>query len=220
MEETIDLSQLLNILRRHLKVLIILPLLCLIISALVTFFVLTPKYEASTQILVNQNETDSEFNSQSIQNNLQLVNTYAEIVKSPRILDDVSKQLTQRYEYDELNRMVNVTHQTESQIINISVTHESPREAENIANAIAQVYRDEMPHIMNIDNVSILSEAKNDADKVAPKTIVNLVVGWLIGFVIALLIIFIKELLDRRIQSEEAVETYLELPVLGTIEKF
>ncbi|HDJ5795977.1 TPA: hypothetical protein PQZ01_002871, partial [Staphylococcus aureus] len=42
----------LNYLQKNLKILIILPLLFLIISAIVTFFVLSPKYQANTQILV------------------------------------------------------------------------------------------------------------------------------------------------------------------------
>ena len=51
-----------------------------------------PKYEASTQILVSQKEKESKMMAQEVQSNIQLVNTYAEIIKSPRILDDVAKR--------------------------------------------------------------------------------------------------------------------------------
>lgn len=54
MESTLELTKIKEVLQKNLKILIILPLLFLIISAIVTFFVLSPKYQANTQILVNQ----------------------------------------------------------------------------------------------------------------------------------------------------------------------
>lgn len=220
MEETIDLGHLLRILKRNLKLLIILPIIFLIVSIVLTFWVIKPQYEASTQILVNQNQNNSDFNPQVVQNNLELVNTYSEILKSPRIIEEVAKKYHHRYNYDDLSEMVNVTNTAESQVINISVTSTSPSEAENIANTIANVYAEKMPDIMNVDNVSILSKADDNAEKVSPKTAMNLVIGVLLGIVIAILIIFIKEMLDKRIKTEQDVEEYLKLPVLGSIEKY
>ncbi|QHW35954.1 capsule biosynthesis protein CapA [Staphylococcus ursi] len=220
MEETIDLGHLLKIFKRNLKLLIILPITFLLLSIVLTFWVLKPQYEASTQILVNQKENKGNLNAQVVQNNLQLVNTYSEILKSPRILEEVAKEYHHKYSYDELIKMVNVTNSAESQVINISVTSTSPSEAENIANTIANVYAEQMPKIMNVDNVSILSKAGDNAEKVSPKTVINLVIGLLLGLVIAILMILMKEMLDKRIKTEQDVEEYLKLPVIGSIEKY
>lgn len=86
MESTLDLTKILRILKNNLKLLIILPLICLLISAIVTLFFLDEEYQATTQVLVNQKESDSQMMAQEVQSNIQLVNTYSEIVKSPRIL--------------------------------------------------------------------------------------------------------------------------------------
>ncbi|EJP1229579.1 capsular polysaccharide type 5/8 biosynthesis protein CapA, partial [Staphylococcus aureus] len=59
MESTLELTKIKEVLQKNLKILIILPLLFLIISAIVTFFVLSPKYQANTQILVNQTKGDN-----------------------------------------------------------------------------------------------------------------------------------------------------------------
>lgn len=96
MEEQIDLSKLFAILRKNMKYLIILPIVFLIISMVLTFFFITPKYSASTQVLVNQKETDNQIIAQQVQSNLQLVNTYSEIIKSPRILDKVAKKFKRK----------------------------------------------------------------------------------------------------------------------------
>lgn len=220
MENTIDLSKLLEILKKNARLIIILPILCLLISTIVTLFFLDSRYQASTQVLVNQKESDSQMIAQEVQSNIQLVNTYSEIVKSPRILDKVSKELNRKYTSTELSEMLTVSNQAESQLLNIDVESKSEENAETIANKIAEVFSDEVPDIMNVDNVSILSTADNTTVQVAPKTMINLIMGVIIGLGIALLIIFIKEVFDKRIKSEEDVENELDIPVLGSIQKF
>ncbi|WP_192978527.1 YveK family protein [Staphylococcus equorum] len=220
MESTLDLPKILQIIRKNTKLLIILPIICLLISAIVTFFFLDSKYQASTQVLVNQKESDSQMMAQEVQSNIQLVNTYSEIVKSPRIIDKVSKELERAYSTKELSNMLTVTNQAQSQLLNINVESENSSDSEKVANTVAHVFSEEVPEIMNVDNVSILSKADNTSKQVAPKTLVNLVLGLVIGLILALLIIFIKELLDKRIKSEKDVENELNIPVLGSIQKF
>ncbi|WP_239751721.1 Wzz/FepE/Etk N-terminal domain-containing protein [Mammaliicoccus sp. H-M34] len=220
MEETIDLSKLFGILKKNIKYIIILPIVFLILSMVITFVFMTPKYSTSTQVLVNQKETDSQMIAQQVQSDLQLVNTYSEIIKSPRILDKVSKNLKGKYSSGEIAGMLTVTNQAESQILNITVENESRENAGKVANEIANVFSKEASKIMKVDNVSILSEADNNGSKVSPKPLINAVVGVFLGLIIALIIIFLKEILDKRIKTEEDVEEQLNIPVLGTIQRF
>ncbi|WP_239769857.1 Wzz/FepE/Etk N-terminal domain-containing protein [Mammaliicoccus sp. P-M57] len=220
MEDTIDLSKLFGILKKNIKYLIILPIVFLILSMVITFVFMTPKYSTSTQVLVNQKETDSQLLAQQVQSDLQLVNTYSEIIKSPRILDKVSKNLKGKYSSSEISGMLTVSNQAESKILNISVENESRENAGKVANEIANVFSKEASDIMKIDNVSILSKADNNGSKVSPKPLINAVVGVFLGLIVALIIIFLKELFDKRIKTEEEVEELLNLPVLGSIQKF
>lgn len=220
MYSTLDLSKLLHILKKNLWVLIGLPILFLVISAIITFLLMTPKYQATTQILVNPKQTNDNMLQQNVQGTLQQVNTYAEIVTSPRILDKSAKKLDKKYTAEELEEKVTVESSAESQVIKVHVTDKDKGESEKIANTIAKEYRDEMPDIMNVDNVTILSDADNTAEKVSPKSVLNLVVALFLGLIIALLYIFIKELTDTRIKDEQDIEDHLKLPVLGTIKRF
>lgn len=220
MEETIDLSKLFLILKKNMKYLIILPIVFLVLSMVITFVFMTPKYSSSTQVLVNQKETDNQIMAQQVQSNLQLVNTYSEIIKSPRILDKVSQNLKGKYSSKEISGMLTVSNQAESQILNISVENESRETASKVANEIANVFSIDVSKIMNVDNVSILSKADTNGKQISPKPLVNLVVGIFLGLIVALIIIFLKEILDKRIKTEEDVEEILGLPVLGVIQKF
>lgn len=220
MKEKFDLVKLLNILKKNIKLLLILPAICLVVSAALTFFVMPDKYIASTQILVNMKKSSSDLAFQNVQSSLQSVNTYTEIIKSPRILDKVSREFDGQYSTAELNSFLKVTNQTNSQIITVSVTTGNKSESDKIVNKISKVFAHDMPKIMSVDNVTILSSAHDNAVKVSPIVSVNLVISIIVGIVLAILIIFLKELLDKRIKTEEDVESQLGLPILGSIQKF
>lgn len=220
MKEKFDLVKLLNILKKNIKLLLILPAICLVVSTALTFFVMSDKYTASTQILVNMKKSSSDLAFQNVQSSLQSVNTYTEIIKSPRILDKVSREFDGQYSTAELNSFLKVTNQTNSQIITVSVTTGNKSESDKIVNRISKVFAHDMPKIMSVDNVTILSSAHDNAVKVSPIVSVNLVISIIVGIVLAILIIFLKELLDKRIKTEEDVESQLGLPILGSIQKF
>lgn len=218
MENSLDLSKFMDAIKKNWKLILILPIVLMLISLLVTMFLMKPKYEANTQVLVNQKEKNSELMAQEVQSNIQLVNTYSEIVKSPRILDEVAKK-NKKYSASDIKGMLTVTTQAESQILNVNVENGSKKDAEKVANDIANVFSDKMPKIMNVDNVSVLSSAKGTASKVSPNLLINLAIGLVLGLIISLIIIILKEIFDKRIKTEEDIERELNIPVLGSIQK-
>lgn len=116
--------------------------------------------------------------------------------------------------------MLTITNQENTQLINIQVKSGHKQDSEKIANSFAKVTSKQIPKIMSVDNVSILSKADGTAVKVAPKTVVNLIGALFLGLVVALIYIFFKVIFDKRIKDEEDVEKELGLPVLGSIQKF
>lgn len=218
MENSLDLSKFMKTIKKKWKLFLILPIIFMLIALLMTMFLMKPKYEANTQVLVNQKEKKAEFMAQEVQSNIQLVNTYSEIFKSPRILDEVAKK-NKKHSASEIKGMLNVTTQAESQILNVNVESGSKKDAEKVANDIAKVFSDEMPDIMNVDNVTILSKANGTASKVSPSLVINLASGLILGLFLSLIIIMLKEIFDKRIRTEEDIERELNIPVLGSIQK-
>ena len=95
MEETISLKDIFQTLKKRIAMILAITLLATAASAIVTYFFITPKYDASTQILVNQSASNDQglYQNNQVQTNIQLVNTYSDIVKSPAVLDPVVKDL-------------------------------------------------------------------------------------------------------------------------------
>lgn len=220
MEETISLKEILQIIKKRLSLIILITAVVTITSAAISFFALTPIYENSTQILVNQSKNEQQavqFNE--VQTNLQLINTYNVIIKSPAVLDKVISEMKLDMTSKELNGKINVSSEQDSQVVNIIVQDENLKVATDIANQIAAVFQKEVSSIMNVDNVSILSKAVVDpeAGPVEPKPLVNIAIALVAGLMLSIGLVFLLEYLDNSIKTESEIEKLLEIPVLGPV---
>lgn len=222
MEETISLRDLFQVLRKRMWLIILITIISATISAVISFFVLTPVYQTSTQILVNQAKSEQQlYNVGAVQTNVQLISTYNDIIKSPAILDTVIEQLKLGGSAKSLSGQIQVTSAENSQVALITVQDTDAKRATEIANTTAAVFQQKVPKIMNmnIDNVSILSKADLGASKnpVKPQPFLNIAVALVIGLMVGVGVSFLLEYLDNTIKTEQDIENILDLPVMGVI---
>lgn len=222
MEDTISLKELFEIFRKRMSLILVLPILAAVVTALISFFVLTPVYQLSTQILVNRSTVGENYNTNEVQTNIQLINTYSGIITSPRVLDIVADELKREYTTAELKEKVTVQSEDNSQILTVNVEDPNPKEAAKVANKVAEVFQREVVKIMNVDNVNILTPAEvtDSISPVKPKPILNIAIAIVVGLMAGAGIAFLLEYLDNTIKTEQDIEQYLELPVLGVITTF
>lgn len=220
MEETISLHDIFKTIRKRLLLIISTFILVVSIAGGVSYFLLTPVYEASTQILISQKDVENkQFIQQDVQTNLQLINTYSVIIKSPVILTKVVNNLNLNDSLEVLNKNINVSSEQDSQVINVSVQDTNLNEAVEIANTTAEVFQEEIPKLMNVDNVKILSpavEIKN-SKPIRPNPILNMAIASLLGVMIGVGIAFLIEYLDKTIKTEQDISEVVELQILGLI---
>ncbi|WP_318617751.1 YveK family protein [Priestia megaterium] len=220
MEETMSIKELFQTLKKRIWLIALVTIIAAIISAVVSFFVLTPVYESKTQILVNQAKSDQQlYNAAEVQTNIQLINTYNVIIKSPAILDKVKNELNLDRTVEELNGQVTVSSAKDSQVVEITVQDSSPHVAAQIANKTAEVFQKQISKIMKIDNVSVLSKAevKGDVSPVKPHPLLNIAIAIVIGLIFGVGLAVLLEYLDNTVKTEQDIENILELPVMGVI---
>ena len=219
MEEIIDLKKMLTSIKQNKWWLIGTIVFSLSTMIIYLRFIATPVYQSSTQILVNQTEEkDSISQQQNVQTNLDLINTYNLIIKSPRILDEVQAKLGNAYSEDELNKAIQVSSAANSQIIDIKVENSSPQATVDIANTTASIFQKEIFSIMKINNITILSTAKleKNSKPISPNKTILMIVSLISGLIIGLALIIVKSLLDRTIKGKADIEL-LEVTLLGSI---
>ncbi|WP_148630508.1 YveK family protein [Bacillus sp. E214] len=220
MEETISLKDLFATLKKRAWFITMITVLAILISGVTSFFIMTPVYQSSTQLLVNQAKTDqAAYNYNEVQTNLQLIETYNVIMKSPAILDKVIKELRLELTVDELTGKITVASEKNSQVVNVSVTDEDPHMAAKIANTTADIFKEEIVEIMNVDNVSILAKATvSDNDSpIKPQPLLNIAIAMVVGLMVGVGLAFLMEHLDHTIKTEQDIERILDLPVIGVI---
>ncbi|PVE67186.1 YveK family protein [Priestia megaterium] len=220
MEETINLKELFQTLKKRLWLIALITIIAAIISAVISFFVITPIYESKTQILVNQTKSDQQlYTGNEVQTNVQLINTYNVIIKSPVILDRVKDELNLDRSVENLNSQITVSSATNSQVVEITVKDPSPHLAAQIANKTAEVFKNQVSEIMKVDNVSVLSKAeiKDDVSPVKPQPLLNIAIAIIVGLMVGVGLAFLLEYLDNTIKTEQDIESILELPVMGAI---
>src|SRR5699024_2955929 len=221
MGDSFNLEAVLKILRKNTFMIVTLTLLTGFLTAVVTIFLLIPKYEAETQILVSQPENTGTMNNQDIETSLQLIMTYRDIILSPIILEEVINNLDLNMSIRDLSEQITVSNQDQSQVITVTVTEDGIGEAIDIADEIADVFQEQVIEIMDVDNVSVLAPADLEADTspVSPDTFMNIALGFVVGFMAGVTLAFGRAFFDKSVRNEEDVSKHLSIPVIGSIDK-
>lgn len=220
-EETIDLRELLGILKKRFWMIFLITLIATIASGVISFYFLTPQYEAKTELLVNKEnpEQGGVITQQQIDANLRLIETYSLIIQSQRIIKPVAEKVNMKGQEKDLTSKVNVSTVKNSQVISVTVTDENQKKAVEIANTIATTFQEEIIEIMKVDNVQILTEAEYDATMapVKPNKMLNIAIAFVVGLMASVGLAFLIEYMDKTIKTEQDVTRKLGLPVLGSI---
>ncbi|WP_313799850.1 Wzz/FepE/Etk N-terminal domain-containing protein [Cytobacillus sp.] len=221
MEDTFSIKEKISIIKKRWWLIALFTISTTALSIVATLYILSPKYEASTQILVNQKNLSSQLDVSQLRNNIELINTYSVIIKSPIILEKVIKKLELKQNVDQLNTNIFVNSQSDSQVFLLTVQDSDPDQAVKIANTISETFQQDIKGIMNIDNVNILAKAelKDHPVPISPKPIMNIAVGIVAGLLIGVGVSFLIEYFDNSIKRSEDIEAFLDLVVLGMIHK-
>jgi len=222
-EQTISMMQILAILRKHIRMILGTTFVVTLAVAFVTFFVMAPKYQATTQLLVNR-KLSSEMQAaqlQQTQADVQMINTYKDIITSPTVLKTVDKEVNNYPGYpgsmSALKNEISVSSQQNSQVFSVTVKATDPYTAAEIANLTAKTFKKKVGKIMSINNVSIVSPASINKNPVSPRKTLNLLAGIVVGLLLGIGFAFIREITDTTVTSEKFLTDELGLTNLGII---
>lgn len=220
LEDAISFKEVLQLLKKRLLFILSVTLLAGMASGLFSYFFITPIFQSSTKLLINQtNDNQRTMNSGEIQvqANLQLIDTYNEIIKSSRILGKVAEKLASGITVEELTEQISVEKSENSQVVTIVVKDASAEQAAIIADTTAAVFQTEIVNIMKIDNVNILDAATVSNKPVEPNMLKIIAIALVIGFLAGIVIACLLDYLDNTLKSESDIEKELGIPVLGNI---
>ena len=118
---------------------------------------------------------------------------------------------------DSVAKMISISNQTNSQVFSVNVKSGDAKMSKDIANTIAEVFKDKVASIMSVSNVSIVSKAMTNSKPVAPNVKLITLAGFLLGVFAGFVWGFIKEVTDRTVKDLEFLTNELKLTNLGVI---
>jgi len=216
-ESTINLQDLLILLWKNIILIAVITVFLTISVGLYTKFIIAEQYSSDTtlRVTISQNGDPASYND--LLYSQKLVKTYSIIAKSRKVLDQVITDLGLTLSYEQLVKSVEVSSVQETDIISIKVTLSDPEEAAIIANKVATVFMKEVKNQVSIDTLSLLDIAIPNKIPVSPNTKLNVVIGFVLGLMLSVGFVLLKEFLDRTFKDESDVEKYLKVPVLGIV---
>ncbi len=182
-----------------------------------TILFITPQYQSTTKMYVLSKQDNNTITQQDMQTSLSLTKDYAELIKSRTVTEGVIAQLNLDLTHEQLLGKVSVDSATDTRILSITVTDPDPYEACKIANAIRDVAANHIKNVMDIDAVNVVETANIPDQKSSPSISKNGVIGGLLGVLLSVAIILIAYISNDTIKTQEDVERYLGLSMLGTI---
>lgn len=218
MHETISILTILNILKKRFLLIFSFGILIGGITAAINFYVLPAIYQSETQILVNQkNSNDEKYEWSQIETDLQLIHTYNVIIKSPAILNKVIDDLELKVSNSALSEQILVSNEDKSKVVNITVQDQDAKKSAAIANKVAEVFKEEIPTIMSVDNITILSNATVPQTPVKPNKVINIGLAIVMGLILGAGIAFLFEIFDTTIKFEKDIENITNIPIVGIV---
>ena len=213
------LLELMQLLRKHLRLLIVLPVLCALAAAGVCWGVLADEYTAvvSMYVLTTTDSTSDGVSSTDLSASQMLTNDVATLIESERVLGDAAEGLSMEslddYELD-------VESSTSTRVITLSVTGDSAQAVAIVANEIAEVVNEVAQEVMSVEAVNIIDEASTPTAPSGPNRIMYTAVALLAGIFLAIALIVLMDMANTRVRSAEEAEELLGIPVIGRIPTF
>ena len=216
MRNIMTLLELLRLLRKHLILVVALPILCAVAMAVVAYGFMANVYTAETSMYVLSQS--GEENTSTLQSNLSasqmIANDVAALIESSRVTNATAEDVGMKdlEEYD-----ISVTSETTSRVITLSVEGSDPEEAADIANAMAANVSEVAREVMNVQSVNIVDEAAAPDQPSGPNRLMYVAVSFLAGLFVAVAIVVLLDMLNTKVRSAEDVEELLGVPVIGRI---
>ncbi|MCV4233776.1 Wzz/FepE/Etk N-terminal domain-containing protein [Virgibacillus sp. LDC1] len=217
-----ELKQYFGVIQKKWWLIAIIVIVAMVATGVKSYFFTTPIYAANAKLIVNQSsgEGAGTLNTSTIQTSIFLINSYKEIIKSSAIMNKVVEKFPDLGQTaGQLSARISVTSANNSQVMNLVYEDTSYAKAAEVVNAVSTVFKEQIPHIMKVDNITILSEADMTATPgpINFNPIMNLLISFVVSLMVAIGLIFLLDYLDDTLKTEADITEMLDVPVLAVV---
>lgn len=209
------LLELFQLLKKHLQLVITLPVVCAIAMGIVSFVAMDNTYTATTSMYILAKTDDSgQMSYNDLSASQMLSNDIATLLDSDSVKSGAANELglTDLDDYK-----VSVSSETTTRVITLSVTGTDAKETAKVAKAIASSVSTVAQNVGAAQSINVIDEAKTPEAPSGPKRMLYVAVAFLAGIFVAVAYVVLADMLNTRIRGAEEAEELLGIPVVGRI---
>ncbi|MDK0654541.1 Wzz/FepE/Etk N-terminal domain-containing protein [Clostridium perfringens] len=221
-ENTISLQEIAYALKKRWKLIALITIAATLVSAILSFFVIKPQYEAKAKLFIGKQETQetNAYNNSDVMMYQQLMKTYAELVKTSDLVTKAVKSADLNYNQNEIKEILNnltANPSADTQILDLSFKGGNPKEVLKVTESITNEFISESKELIPNGNVQVIQKPQLPEYPISPNKKLNILIAFLLGLMVGVGVVLLLEYLDNTFKSREELEKTLDLPIIGSI---
>lgn len=208
------LLELFQLLKKHLKLVITLPVVCAIVMGIASFAMMDNTYTATTSMYILAKTDGGQMSYNDLSASQMLSNDIATLLDSDSVKSGAAKDLGLS---DLDDYKIAVSSETTTRVITLSVTGTDAKETAKVARAMANSVSTVAQNVGAAQSINVVDEAKTPESPSGPKRLLYVAVAFLAGVIIAIAYVVLADILNMRIRGAEEAEELLGIPVVGRI---
>ncbi len=208
------LLELFQLFKKHLKLVITLPVVCAIVMGIASFAMMDNTYTATTSMYILAKTDGGQMSYNDLSASQMLSNDIATLLDSNSVKSGAAKDLGLS---DLDDYKIAVSSETTTRVITLSVTGTDAKETAKVARAMANSVSTVAQNVGAAQSINVVDEAKTPESPSGPKSLLYVAVAFLAGVFIAIAYVVLADILNMRIRGAEEAEELLGIPVVGRI---
>ena len=217
-EEIISLSDILSAIKKRWLLILAITLTTTIVAGVISYFVITPVYQTNTKLFVGKEAGgNEEYSYNDITFYQKLLATYSETIKTKDLINRAIEKEKLDITVGQVLGNLSVNTVTDTQIITIGYSDTDPERAAEVLEALTNEFIKTSSKLVSNGNIQVIDSVYVPQYPSSPNKKMNIAIGFLLGLMVSLGIVFLLEYLDNTYKNKDQIEKELDLPVLGII---
>ncbi len=215
--KALSVAELLHYIAKRVNIVLALALVCALLGCAYSIISDTTVYTASTRIYVVPFE---DVESMEAQFSTIAVNDCKSIIVGENVAENVIKKLNLSVQKAALISAVEVVSTSNSRVIQINVTQNTPELAVKVANTLREEATSQIKSVAHVEDVRLIHEAENATAISSVSLPVAAVLGIAVGAVLSVCILAVMYLFDDTLRTDKDVTDCLALTTLSAIPEY
>lgn len=215
----VTLKNLWNILIHRLWIIVLVAIISVAGAIGVTTMTFVPEYASTATLYILRQNADSAVANTTSDFSLALttLSDCTHMMKSHCVLDQVMEDLSLDLSYEELSQSISTANPDNTRILEVTVVAESPELAKQIVDSVCEIGAEQIAKAMGFQQVNLYEYGVLEEEPCNRTSMVTYILIGIIAAIITYSIFLLLYILDDRIRTDEDVERYFGLSILGSI---